>query len=498
MNTRRRIQIGFIAFWMIFLCSSVVLKFTASVLGWPRFKPFPAYEKREKARFPNLRELNFKEYGAKIEDYYNDNFAFRTTVIGAYRDFHYYVLKAYFSREVPGKGDWVFRHGGDWAEIDDYLGAIVLTDEELSDLRMLFEGRLEWARAHGSDYIQLITPVKAQIHPEKLPYLVRVNKGIGVSEQIKNAFKGLKILDNIVFFDDIVKEAVAEGREVFYHEDHHLNAYGTYLLYYRLNECLNKKYGDIEKMKFFEEPPESVRRKEEAGCYVENNRLVVSRPGDRELEDSYVVHTRGSLRYPLRGFATTRDDDGLNLFMVHDSIMRFAMSSWKEPNPKNARFPFGEGVKQVRANIFSRLSSGLMAFICTEEIPDVFIEQFAECKLNQNVVGLDNQTRVASYFYNGVDVADVTKTDGEILARVHFENVALSKIDRTKKKMSKLSFDLLYDGEVVSQGNVYPGIKRVVYLDGLPSRCTDSTKFSVRMNDDVEYTYKGVYVKYRK
>ena len=36
-----------------------------------------------------------------------------------------------FGRDVPGRGGWIFRRGGDWPELDDYLGAFELTPDEL-------------------------------------------------------------------------------------------------------------------------------------------------------------------------------------------------------------------------------------------------------------------------------------------------------------------------------------------------------------------------------
>lgn len=500
-NSKHKIQIFFVVLWMLFLCSFVGLKFTASVFGWPEFKPFPAYENRSKAEFPKLKEKPLKQYGSSIEEWYNDNFAFRTDVINFYRDFHYFVLKAYFGREVPGVGDWVFRHGGDWAELDDYLGAIVLTEKQIADLITLFEGRVEWSRAHGSEFIQVITPVKAQMHPEKLPFMVRCHKGYGVSEQMKKALENSKAKDNVLFFDEVISDAVSDGKEVFYYEDHHLNAYGTYLLYRELNKYLAERYENVGLIDFYENPPEEVLKGEALGCYTRDRRLVVSRPGDKELCDRFIYATRGTRPFPLTNVGTVNDKDGISIAMAHDSIMRYALSSWTDKTAENLHFPLGEGVKTVRAYIFNRFSTGLMAFVLTDEVPDVFVEQFAECKFNQKIIGMDANIRKAAKFFNGNDLQENAKINAgdRIVVRAIFDNVALEGDNPEGKEMTKLTVKLFAGEEEIAKEITYPGVKRAVYFMVTVKDECDLSNISVEFtNKKVSFDKKQLSFRYVK
>ena len=488
-DLKHKIQWAFVSIWMIFLCLFVGLRFCASVFDYPQFKPFPAYEKRYPNPLPDFSSLPIKKYGSGIEAWYNDNFACRTDVIGLYRNFHYFVLKAYFGREVPGVGDWVFRHGGDWAELDDYLGAIVLKEKEIKDLITLFEGRVEWARAHGSEYVQMITPVKAQMHPEKLPIMVRCHKGRGVSEQMKAALENSLARDNVLFFDDVISNAVKEGREVFYYEDHHLNAYGSYLLYRELNKYLATKFENIGLMQYYDNPPQDVIDGTAMGCYRANRRLVISRPGDSELADQYVTEIRGNRPFPMTCVGTTNVNDGISIIMTHDSIMRYGLSSWREQTAENMHFPFGDGVQIVRSYIFYRLQTGLMSFIMTEEVPDVFVEQFAECKLNQGCIGMDYRIKRAAKFLNGSEVApdDIVEPGKNLIVRVVLDNVALKGYTPVGKEMKKLSVKLLYDGKDVAKDVIYPGVKRAIYFEvPLTEQCYPS-KFSIKVGSKTSY-----------
>ena len=488
-NLKRKIQWTFVSIWMICLCLFVGLRFSASVFDYPQFKPFPAYENRHPNPLPDFSSLPIKKYGSGIEDWYNDNFAYRTDVIDLYRNFHYFVLKAYFGREVPGVGDWVFRHGGDWAELDDYLGAIVLKEKEIKDLVTLFEGRVEWARAHGSEFVQVITPVKAQMHPEKLPFMVRCHKGRGVTEQMKAALENSLARDNVLFFDEVIANAVKENQEVFYYEDHHLNAYGSYLLYRELNKYLATKFENIGLMQYYDNPPQEVIDGTAMGCYRSNRRLVISRPGDSELCDKYITETRGGRPFPLTCVGTTNVNDGISIAMAHDSIMRYALSSWKEDTAENMHFPFGDGVEIVRSYIFNRFPTGLMSFIMTEDVPDVFVEQFAECKFNQGCIGMDAIIRKAAKFLNGREISknDIVEPGNKIIVRVVFDNIVLEGYTPVGKEMKKLSVKLLYDGKEVAKDVTFPGVKRAIYFEVPLSEQCAMDKFSIKVGPKTSY-----------
>lgn len=486
-NLSRKIQLFFVILWISFLCSFIVFKLTYSFFGLPQFKPFPVYENRLVNTFPKLSSLSTKEYGSGIEKWYNDNFAFRTDIINFYRNIHYFVLKSSFGREVPGVGNWFFRHGGDWAELDDYLGAIVLTEEQIDELVTLFEGKVEWARAHGSEFIQVITPVKAQMHPEKLPYVVRCHKGRGVSEQMKEALENSLAKDNVLFLDNVISKAVKEKNDVFYFEDHHLNAYGTYLLYLELNRYLATRFDNIGLMDFYEKPPQEVLDGTVAGCYEINRRLEISRPGDKELCDKYIYETRRNLPFPMTNVGTITEDEGISIAMAHDSTMRFALASWTDTSPENLHFPFGDGIQTIRAYIFTTFTTGLMAFIMNEDVPDVFIEQFAECKLNQKVGHVNLDVLNAAKFFNGTALSndDVIKIGDELVVRVIFDNISYEGYIPVGKEMKELSIFLFNEEEKIAQGITYPGIKRAVYFSIPVTELVDFKKINVVLGDKI-------------
>ena len=287
-----------------------------------------------------------KDYGRACEAWYDDSFPWRTELLRFHRKFAFDRLKIPSGRDVPGRGKWIFRRGGDWPELDDFLGAFELPPDKIQAWLDLFEGRREWARAIGSVYLAMPTPVKARIRWQEMYPALRKHRGRSVVDQIREALETSPAKDDVLFADEDFEAAFAAGREVFFDSDHHPDAYGLWLLYDRVNRRLAELFPDRVRAPFpwYDDPPPEVLAGEAPGCWLERGgdglRLDVSSPGETEDDDG-VVHN-GS-RFPYTNVATVREGGGLAVLMAHDSYMRFTLSSWRRPDG-SVRFPFAEGV----------------------------------------------------------------------------------------------------------------------------------------------------------
>lgn len=454
--------------------------------GHPKYKPFStSMEKRHKNPPPDFHALPAKQWGHGIEQWYNDRFPFRLQAVTAYRDFHLKVLKTHVAREVPGLDGWVFRHGGDWAELDDYLGGFELTEDEKENWLTLFEGRRQWAAAHGIVYLQLITSVKAQIQCEKLPPAIRKRQGVGVGRQIREALEGTPLERNVIFVNDVLRDEVERGRDVFFPVDHHPTGFGEFLIYNKLNERIRSFFpqvGAIHLGKGSGTLPE---------CWLtEDNRLAVRYPGETNIADSVLSADRSRKRYPYKSIVSKRPGEGLYLLMMNDSFMRFTLSSWNE-GEGSVRFPFGDGIDRVASFIFFRATTGFMDYVISDRIPDIMIEQFPECRLNMHIIGFDTTMKRAAAFGRGrkVEASEVAACGkGKLYACAVLKDVTTSEGRRSLiggPKMKPLSAELVCGNQVLGRADVYPGVKRAVFFSPFDTEKfkAEGGAFSVRLKD---------------
>ena len=471
MKTLRHV---FLALWCAALCLPATALVGHRLLGFPRYASFPEQiENRHAAPFPRRATTSSRRFGAELSAWYDDAFAWRTEILAFHRDFSFRVLKNPVGREVPGRGGWVFRRGGDWAELDDWLGAFRLSDAELDEWRTLFEGRSEWARAHGAAYVQLITSVKAQVRPDRLLPLLRAHRGLCVADQVRAALAGSPAEHDVVFLGEPLRAAVAAGREVYYPVDHHPDAFGTWIMYDRLGARLRERFpGRLGEMPFYDVPPPDVAAGRAPGCWPVPDpkgegvrRLAVSQPGETQDES---WPPPGSRRYPYTNVATTNAAGGLSVLIAHDSYMRFSLASWRG-KPGDVRFPLPPGVGSVKAYIFQRYTTGFLDGAIADGVPDAIVEQFPECRLGMKPVGLDRTMRNAAAHARGEPVAGGAPLPraGRLSVLAVLERVAAgpgAPAPRKAGALPALTASLRAGGREIARAQVYPGVRRAVFF----------------------------------
>ena len=403
----------FTALWVAVLCSGLGFKASARFLGWPEWDRYAIRENRQLAEWPRLRELPAKEWGRAVETWYGDQFAWRAVLLGWNRAVHERVLKTGVGGWVVGRGAWRFRKGGDWAETEDYLGALELTEEELEGWRVQLEGRVAWAEAHEMGYVEFITPVKARIHPEQMMPWLAMHRGTNMADQVRAALEGSAAAEHVVFFEDEVgAETAKRGVPLYYLDDHHPNAYGTYLLYGAIRRAVERESGrELAPMPPWHgnTPPEEVEREEVEGCFERDGWLCVREPGQREAKtDLFAVLKAPGGRRMARSVRLVNDKaepGAVRAVLAHDSFLRFPLSSWHFEKDR-VRLPLGRGFGDVYSVMWGRFTTERLELLAgREERPDVLVEQFPDIKLNFGIHP-DETMRRAAAWAGGEDAAE--------------------------------------------------------------------------------------------
>lgn len=462
----KRLLTGFfLVLWTGALCTPCAARFLSGFTDRIRFEPFPVRsEHRQPAFRPTVlrspeRHVPWKELGRAFESWYDDTFPWRTELIRFNRRKSFAWLKEPVGREVPGRGNRIFRRGGDWPELDELLGAKELSPGETADWVALFEGRREWAKAMGTVFLTLPATTKARAAWRDLPPGILRHKRPGAVDRLREALADSPARDDVLFADEDFEAAAEAGRETFYGEDHHPSAYGLWLLYDRIGRRLAQLFpGRVGTTPpWFDDPPPAVLAGEAPGCWERNGRMAVSVPG--EIQDGG-REKLGGHRFPYCNVSTVREGGGLSLHLAHDSFMRFSLASWRGRDG-DVRFPFPAGVGRVRADIFSRLSPGMLEVVTRDAVPDVLVDQFPACRLDESVAKyLDATMRAAAAFGRAAEPGPgrAPAAGDRIAARAVFERVAAAG-------KAKPEAVLRAGGREIARRGVEPGVKRAVFFD---------------------------------
>lgn len=481
-RARRVIQYVFLAFWILVLWSGLGFKASARFLGWPQWRRYKLHENRVLATFPKLSDLPAKEWGRGIEQWYNDNFAWRAVLVRSYRVFNVSWLRTDLAGSLLAREGWTFKSASDWKEVEDYLGAQELTEEELAGWRTQLEGRVTWAKEHGFGYAEVITPVKARIHPEKMMPWIAAHRGINMVDQVREKLKGSFAEAHVVFAEDDFMAATQQGQILFYQTDHHPNARGTYLLFDIFRRAIAREVGRElpPAPPWYEgEPPPEVDREEERGCFERDIRLCVREPGQHEVNTKLFA----CMQAP-GGPGTSRSrmvvndqaaPDALRVLITHNSFLRFGLSSWRFEQDM-LRFPLGLGFREIASVMWGRFTTSRLDYLAGSPWrADVLVEEFPSIKLNFGIDPDETMERAAAWG-NGTDVTPSDLKPGEPV-RVC---VRLLQLTDSSGKWTDMRYvpslapeihvRLLAEGhdEPLAEWTTWPALIRALFSDEIP------------------------------
>lgn len=197
------------------------------------------FEKRlpvENPKFPkNFSEA--KTFPKKFENFFNDNYGFRKTLIAINSD----VMDDIFaespdSRAVIGKNGWLYFDNEN--SILDATGKAVLSDELIDRGVEAFARNWQEMRAKNINYLLVIAADKTSIYPEFLPDYIKVSAG-GTHRIDKFITALKKKYPNFPLLDLRLVLKKAKEKEIIYQQtDTHWNKRGAHYAYVEIMKNL--------------------------------------------------------------------------------------------------------------------------------------------------------------------------------------------------------------------------------------------------------------------
>jgi len=205
--------------------------------------PYELVEKRRLAQKPVFSPRQPFSFSRKYEAYYNDHFTFRTRLIYLNNLLTYKIFRTSANAKVIiGKEGWLFLGNINpyFNEIDYYRNLKPFTIRELRYWQLLLEGRRNWLRRRGIQYLFVVAPNKSTIYPEFMPDEVKkINPGSRLDQLIAHLqrYSTMEIVD--------LRPALRAAKEIrpaYYRTDTHWNEWGGYVAYREIIQRLQAHY----------------------------------------------------------------------------------------------------------------------------------------------------------------------------------------------------------------------------------------------------------------
>ena len=199
-------------------------------------------EKRVLAEMPKLGSEPLKDLPQKFEDYFQDHFAFRRSLIRANTWITYSFLHVRPREVYVGKKGWLFycSHGIG----EDMMGIDPLTSEDLARIAASLQERQDWLSERGIKYLLVIPPSKASVYPELLPDDVAGRLGTTRLDQLRAYLKE----HSTVNFLDLrpVLVAAKSRKELYLPHDSHWSHWGAFYAYQAIINRLSEWFPDLK------------------------------------------------------------------------------------------------------------------------------------------------------------------------------------------------------------------------------------------------------------
>lgn len=201
----------------------------------------PLDEKRVLAPFPQFHPGRIREWPARFEKWFQDHFGFRTFLIRQNSRFRVAVLGDSPDDDVLlGRDGWMYLKFGP-GKSAYYRGRMPYTFEEMELLRRELELRRDWLSSRGVEYLAVIAPEKASVHPEAFPY--RIAEFETRADQFVRHMRERSTVP-LLDLRGPLRAAAKEG-PVFYRTDTHWNEVGAGIAYDEICRSLTDRFPTI-------------------------------------------------------------------------------------------------------------------------------------------------------------------------------------------------------------------------------------------------------------
>ena len=187
-------------------------------------------EKRELVSKPVFEYENVNDYPVAFENYFNDHFGFRNKLIsyGGISKAKLFNTSPSEEKVIMGKNDWLFYWKPDIRS--SYKNENPFTNNGLAKFTDMISSTNEWATLNDKLFLTTIYPNKHSVYEENIPLRIR-NLKKDTIDRTDMAFKmfkekGILHVKHLENFLNHKKE-----NQLYFKNDTHWNAYGSYLAY---------------------------------------------------------------------------------------------------------------------------------------------------------------------------------------------------------------------------------------------------------------------------
>ena len=236
MHCSRLFRYFFIACFLVFLWTPLVL---ALVNPYPEMS---LLEKRKRASFPVFDFKHAADFTDRFEDYFNDYFGLRDSLLFWFNSLQYHLLNATTSKKViVGRDGWLFQNGK--THVDDMRNTWPFSEGELRHWGKILSAKYRWCKQRGIEYVFVITPSKHLLNKEKLPSAYRPVDRRSRADQLVDYLNNETDVP-VVYMQKELKKA---GRRLrTYHKtDTHWNSYGAYTGYRAVMKHLESRLDEV-------------------------------------------------------------------------------------------------------------------------------------------------------------------------------------------------------------------------------------------------------------
>lgn len=341
-------------------------------------------EKRKLADFPNLRSLPLNEVPGKLENYFEDNFPFRESIISTASLVRSLWLKLPSDHVIAGKGSWLFYKGDDI--FDDLMGKRSMSSEALANWFARHEAKQNYLAQQEIGYLLATVPNKSTIHTDKLPWWLRVNLRKSRLQQIVSANEAQNQL-NLLDLTPAIEALKVKGVQTYWFNDTHWSGHSFRLALDLIFEAVQSHIPELDAAAASHYTEISVNQ--ESGDLAnmiglnsswprfDRTQLKVNAPDDMlqsttEVTDleRYQTLPKG---HPTAPIAIERTSGEGVVVVFHDSFLRVSKHSPRFVENHPIALPFKRTVI-----IWSRPSLEELKEVVEIENPDLVIEQRVE------------------------------------------------------------------------------------------------------------------------
>lgn len=212
-----------------------------SMLVQTHREPQRLNEKRRLAPFPPIswHPDDIRAFPRGFEDYLNDHFRFRATLIHWRSRIMVQLLKKSSNPKVLlGEQGWLFYKGAGMQ--DDFLGADPFSPADLDAVRRLFEARRDWLARRNCAYLLVVPPNKQSVYPQYIPPRYRKFQGRSRLDQLA---EHMQRYSDLAFLD--LRSTLRANRmhhDLYRRTDTHWNPMGAFRAYQRIVSKIRQRW----------------------------------------------------------------------------------------------------------------------------------------------------------------------------------------------------------------------------------------------------------------